>query len=284
MHQRAILDPVPAAGVHLTFHLVPGVGAAAIRAALGRIPALPGAIVGVGLPAVAAIGAAVDGLTAFPAMAGPGVAVPSTQGALWAFCGASEPGVARENACAIADAVAPGFALTDELATFVYRGGRDLTGYEDGTENPKGEAAIAAALGPGGASFVAVQRWLHDLRGFAARTGPECDAIIGRRRADNVELPDAPVHAHVRRTAQESFEPAAFMVRRSMPFGGVGQAGLQFVAFGASTSAFERAMRRMAGLEDGVPDALFQFSRPVTGGYYWCPPLADDRLDLGALA
>jgi hypothetical protein len=23
----------------------------------------------------------------------------------------------------------------------------------------------------------------------------------------------------------------------------------------------------------GVVDGLFTFSRPVTGGYYWCPPL-----------
>ena len=42
-------------------------------------------------------------------------------------------------------------------------------------------------------------------------------------------------------------------------------------------------MERMAGLEDGIPDALFTFSRPVNGGYYWCPPLKDGRLDLSLL-
>ena len=42
-------------------------------------------------------------------------------------------------------------------------------------------------------------------------------------------------------------------------------------------------MRRMVGRDDGIVDGLFTFSRPVTGGYYWCPPVVDDRLDLTAL-
>ncbi len=43
------------------------------------------------------------------------------------------------------------------------------------------------------------------------------------------------------------------------------------------------AVRRMVGEEDGITDALFRFSRPVTGGYYWCPPCTNGRLDLSAL-
>jgi putative iron-dependent peroxidase len=57
-----------------------------------------------------------------------------------------------------------------------------------------------------------------------------------------------------------------------------------FVAFGKSFDAFEAQMRRMAGLDDGIVDALFQISRPVTGAYFWCPPVRQDatgtRLDL----
>ena len=55
------------------------------------------------------------------------------------------------------------------------------------------------------------------------------------------------------------------------------------VAFGADLDRYERVLRRMAGLEDGITDALFTFSRPVTGGYYWCPPLKAGRLDLSVL-
>ncbi len=73
------------------------------------------------------------------------------------------------------------------------------------------------------------------------------------------------------------------MVRRSMPYGTVGEHGLYFVAFVAALDTFERMMARMAGLEDGIVDGVFQFSRPVSGGYYWCPPLEGEHLDLRAL-
>jgi putative iron-dependent peroxidase len=93
----------------------------------------------------------------------------------------------------------------------------------------------------------------------------------------------APPSAHVKRTAQESFEPAAFVLRRSMPWADGQRAGLVFVAFGASLEAFEAQLRRMAGLEDGITDALFGFTRPVTGAYYWCPGMCQGRLDLSDL-
>ncbi|MNR66723.1 putative deferrochelatase/peroxidase YfeX [compost metagenome] len=68
-----------------------------------------------------------------------------------------------------------------------------------------------------------------------------------------------------------------------MPFSDGEQAGLLFLAFGHSLDAFEAQLKRMAGLEDGIVDALFRFSRPTSGGYYWCPPRQHGRLDLRVL-
>ena len=73
------------------------------------------------------------------------------------------------------------------------------------------------------------------------------------------------------------------MWRRSQPWANNQGQGLEFIAYGASLDPFERMMERMAGLEDGIPDALFAFSRPVNGGYYWCPPLKGGLLDLSLL-
>jgi putative iron-dependent peroxidase len=39
----------------------------------------------------------------------------------------------------------------------------------------------------------------------------------------------------------------------------------------------------MSGLEDGIVDGLYRISTPLTGGYYWCPPLKDGRLDLSGV-
>jgi putative iron-dependent peroxidase len=188
-------------------------------------------------------------------------------------------------------ALAPEFAVRHVVDAFRHAlgesgHGRDLTGFEDGTENPVGEAAEEAAFvhgqgeGLDGSSFVAVQQWAHDLDAFEALADDERDHHIGRRLADNEEIEDSPVSAHVKRTAQESFQPPAFMLRRSMPWMMSMQAGLMFVAFGQSLYAFEAQMKRMAGRDDGVTDAMFRISRPVSGAYFWCPPMRGGRLDL----
>jgi putative iron-dependent peroxidase len=39
----------------------------------------------------------------------------------------------------------------------------------------------------------------------------------------------------------------------------------------------------MVGCDDGISDALFNFTRPLTGAYFWCPPLHNGRLDWRAL-
>jgi putative iron-dependent peroxidase len=180
------------------------------------------------------------------------------------------------------------FVLEDARSLFHYDGGRDLSGFEDGTANPTGEQADATAIVHGagaldGSSFVAVQRWIHDLQRFAAFPPERADAVIGRRLKTNEEIPDAPESAHVKRTEQEGFDPETFLVRRSMPWSDGEEHGLEFIAYNVELDAFERMLRRMLGLDDGIVDALFTFSRPVTGGYYWCPPLRSGKIDLSLL-
>ena len=94
------------------------------------------------------------------------------------------------------------------------------------------------------------------------------------------DVADRDFDKHVKRTAQESFDPEAFMLRRSMPWMMSMQAGLMFVAFGKSLYAFEAQMRRMAGLDDNILDGVFRLSKPVTGAYFWCPPMRGGQLDL----
>jgi Dyp-type peroxidase family len=123
--------------------------------------------------------------------------------------------------------------------------------YSRANRSPETAAAIVSGQGAGldGSSFVAVQRYVHDHAGFARLTPEARDHAMGRRASDNEEIADAPASAHVKRTAQESFEPTAFMVRRSMPWGGVAEHGLYFVAYGESLDRFERMLTRMAGIE-----------------------------------
>ena len=287
--QPGILAPVPSLARYVTFECVPG---GDLRGSLARlaIAADPAStVVGIGRSVVRALGREIPGLRDLQARAGAGIEVPSTPAALWCWLRGEDRGELVHRTRAVEAAVAPAVRIESIVDAFRHGASRDLTGYEDGTENPQGEAAIAAAVltgagaGLDGSSFVAVQQWQHDFDQFDAMAREEQDAAIGRRRDDNEEIDDAPPSAHVKRTAQESFDPEAFVLRRSMPWAEGARAGLVFVAFGRSFDAYEAQLNRMMGLEDGTTDALFRFTRPVTGAYFWCPPQRGTRLDLGAL-
>jgi putative iron-dependent peroxidase len=286
--QPGILAAPPVLGRSLTFRIASD---GDLRSALKRFRdgfELEWGVAGLGEPVARALGRDVPGLRVFPGLAGSGCTVPSTQQGLWVLLRGHDRGVIFDVTERIQSFLREAFILDDALDTFTYAGGKDLTGYEDGTENPRDEAAIGAALVPTGtnlegSSFVAVQRWVHDLLRFRSFPSDKRDAVMGRHADTNAEIADAPASAHVKRSAQESYDPPAFMVRRSMPWATAHEQGLEFIAYVESLDRFERVLRRMVGLDDGIVDALFSFSRPVSGGYYWCPPVAHDRLDLSRL-
>ncbi|MEP4486590.1 MAG: Dyp-type peroxidase [Halioglobus sp.] len=287
--QLSILPSPSRVARYFSFSVTPGAEPSVTREAVASLSVDENIAIGVGEPLLAFWGGTVDGLRTFPALSGPGVQAPSTQQALWCWLRGDDQGDVVNRGITLVESLGSGFTVEEIVDGFKYGSrpkGKDLTGYEDGTENPAGDAAEIAAFvsdgNPGldGSSFVAVQQWQHDLTRFRAMSQSHQDNIIGRRIADNKEIENAPASAHVKRTEQESFTPQAFLLRRSMPFAGAGGQGLHFVAFGHSLDAFEVQLRRMVGLEDGVTDGLFEFSQATSGAYYWCPPVSDGRLDL----
>jgi porphyrinogen peroxidase len=287
--QSAILSPVPAHARYFQFNARAGAETKPVLAELAARPMEAGVVIGFGPGLVKSLGVTIDGHRPFPAISGPGIEIPSTQADIWIWIGGADRGDIAKTGNALTALLSPTFDRVVLTDGFMHAGGRDLTGYEDGTENPEGDAAVDAAIvqdstpNMNGSSFVAAQQWVHDLSYFGSLGEPERDNIIGRRISDNEEIDDAPISAHVKRTAQESFDPEAFVLRRSMPFADETGEGLMFVAFGKSLDAFEAQLRRMAGEEDGVVDGLFRFSRPMSGGYFWCPPVKHEHLNLIAL-
>jgi porphyrinogen peroxidase len=287
--QTGVLLPQPAVARYLTFVLADNARARDALQTLCKQIDGDRCVVGFGESLIESLDANIVGLKPFPALTGAGVEIPATPGALWCWLRGDDRGELLTEARRIEKQLAPAFELSQSVDAFKYDVGRDLTGYQDGTENPSGDDAIAAAIASGrgrgldGSSFVAVQQWLHNMDRFEALPAHEQDNSIGRRKSDNEELTDAPESSHVKRTAQESFSPEAFVLRRSMPWSNQTQLGLMFVAFGNSFDAFEAQLRRMTGLDDGIADAIFKFTRPITGNYYWCPPMREGRLDLSAV-
>ncbi|MGD2121830.1 MAG: Dyp-type peroxidase [Gemmatimonadota bacterium] len=292
--QPGILLPVPQCCRYLTFGLIPGAEPTQALTDLKELGIGETMVVGIGKSVVSALGHEVPGLRSFPSLVGPGVDIPATPAGLWIWLRGEDPGKLVHTTNRLKSLLSSAFRLDEVMGGFKYDEtpeglGRDLSGYEDGTENPEDaeaeEAAVVSGMGEGldGSSFVATQKWVHELSIFNRMSEKERDNVIGRRSSDNEELDDAPDSAHVKRTAQEDFEPEAFVVRRSMPWADAGGEGLEFVSFGASLDAFEAQLTRMSGLEDGTVDALFRFSRPVTGAYFWCPPVSEGKLNLDAI-
>lgn len=287
--QAAILLPLPPLARYLSFSLEPGAPPGTCLRLLADLADGERTLVGLGHVLVSALGAEIPGLRSFPTFAGPGLELPATPAALWLWMRGDDRGELLHRTRHLEQALAPVFRLDDTRDAFLHGGGRDLSGYEDGTENPVGDAAQSTAIitagqpGLGGSSFVAVQRWAHDLARFERMPVEEQDAAIGRRRVDNEEIETAPESAHVKRTAQESFTPEAFVLRRSMPWSENNRGGLMFVAFVASFDPFEAQLRRMIGIDDGIVDALFSFTRPESGAYFWCPAISNGKLDLSPL-
>ena len=173
-HQPAVLLPPPARGRVLTLRrrLGADLGVAVARLAAGFDPAL-GAF-GLGSPLTRALGVDVAGLRPFPSLDAP-FEIPVTQGDLWLSLRGADATELFDRGEAVAALLGEDFAIEDAKETFHYAGGRDLTGYEDGTANPPAEEAEAVAICGAdtvlpGSSFVAVQRWVHDLSAFRRRS------------------------------------------------------------------------------------------------------------------
>ena len=248
--------------------------------------AAPDVVLGLGEPLLQAVAAQVPGYAAYERLSHGRHTLPATPHALWTLVPGASASAVFETSERLKRQLAPHLRVAEATPLFNYRQGRDLTGYVDGSANPQGDEAWAAALVPEGplqgASFALVQRWLHFRERFAALPQAERDDTIGRRLADNEEMEDAPASAHIKRTEQEDFEPPAFMLRRSMPWGDVRRHGLQFMAYMSSLDKAQRMLRRMMGLEDGVADALLGHSQAETGAYYFVPPVREGRLVLPA--
>lgn len=215
---------------------------------------------------------------------------PGTQGDILMWAHGERHDLNLDCAMRIGNALSGIATLELELHGFSYLDSRDFTGFVDGTANPRDAQARAAALVPegrtgAGGSFVLTQQWVHDLARFGQLGQAEQESVIGRTRADSIELEDAPPTAHVRRTDVQVDGQELKIYRRSAPWGGLRQHGLYFLAFSREIMVFAMQLDRMFGrAEDGLVDRLTEFSTPVSGAYWYAPPVEALAALLGGAA
>ncbi|MCU1580443.1 MAG: Dyp-type peroxidase [Rhodoglobus sp.] len=173
-------------------------------------------------------------------------------------------------------------AVVDEVQGFRYFDTRDLLGFVDGTENPTGRGMAAASLigqeDPdfAGGSYVVVQKYLHDLDAWNALATSTQEHIVGRTKADNLELDSAPGSHKELTTITDADGTEHDILRDNMPFGrpGSGEFGTYFIGYAGDLSVIERMLERMfVGEPPGSYDRILDFSTAVTGSAYFVPSL-----------
>ena len=187
-----------------------------------------------------------------------------------------------ELATQIMERIGDTVSVADEVHGFRYFEDRDVIGFVDGTENPRGDAARDAAIvgdeDPtfAGGSYVIVQKYLHDMKGWNALPVEAQERIIGRRKLSDIELDDAekPASAHNALTVIEENGKELKILRDNMPFGrpGHGEFGTYFIGYSRSPRITETMLQNMfVGRPPGNYDRLLDFSRAVTGSLFFVP-------------
>ena len=179
--------------------------------------------------------------------------------------------------------------VVDEVHGFRSFDERDLLGFVDGTENPEGKAAPAAALiGDedaefAGGSYVIVQKYVHDIEAWEALPVSEQERAVGRTKLDDIEMPDdqKPADSHVAlNTIVDEHGDERQIVRVNMPFGKVGadEFGTYFIGYARTPAVIEEMLQNMfIGKPPGNTDRILDFSTAVTGNLFFVPTV--DLLD-----
>jgi len=170
--------------------------------------------------------------------------------------------------------------LAEEVHGFRHLGGRDMIGFVDGTENPKGAEIVPATIVGAedrefaGGSYVSVQRYIHDLRRWERKSVAAQEKVIGRTKPTDIEIPDArklPT-AHLSRVVIEEGGEELQILRRSLPYGTLDEIGLYFIAYGRTPHNFRKMLNRMMRHDHaGHYDHLMDFVHAVTGASFFAP-------------
>ncbi|SIS99276.1 Dyp-type peroxidase [Neptunomonas antarctica] len=220
--------------------------------------------------------------TSFPVLHG-ATNAPSTPADILLHLRSNRRDITFELARALMALLGDAVDVVEDVSCFRYLDARDLTGFVDGTENPEGEHRKDVALvgeedaAFAGGSYIHLQRYIHNLNQWSQQSVKEQEDTYGRTKDDNVEYPSSekPLTAHTKRASlKDSAGDSIEILRHSMPYGNVTEAGLVFASYCHTPENFTLILKSMVeGDSHGHSDRLMQFTTAVTGQAFFAPPL-----------
>ena len=201
---------------------------------------------------------------------------PATPGDILLHFRANTYDLCHEMARQVLDQLGDAARVIDETHGFKYLDQRDLLGFVDGTANPLAEEALDTVLlgddadYPRG-SYVTVQKYIHDLAKWNELSTEEQEKVIGRTKADDIELDDdtKPTNSHV---ALNDLEEDIY--RENMVFGSfaAGEMGTYFIGYAKDPeNVMERLRNMFIGKPEGNYDRILDFSTALTGTNFFVP-------------
>jgi porphyrinogen peroxidase len=218
----------------------------------------------------------------FPELIGARHHAPATAGDLLFHIRGESMDVCFELGGRVLASMAGAVTVVDEVHGFRFFEQRDLLGFVDGTENPDGPEAVDAVQVSedpdfADASYVHVQKYVHDMAAWNALSVTEQELVIGRTKLEDIEMDDAvkPANSHLALNVIEDEDGNELqIVRANMPFGtlGNGESGTYYIAYAADPEVTERMLRNMfIGDPPGNTDRILDFSTAVTGTMFFVP-------------
>jgi porphyrinogen peroxidase len=296
---QRILTPLTEAAIFLVLTVAPG-GEDTVRELLADVSALKRSV-GFRIPegelvCVTGIGSVLwdrlfgsdhprpADLHPFPGFTGSQHTAPATAGDLLFHIRAHRLDLCFELSTRLVDRLDGAAKVIDEVHGFRSFDERDLLGFVDGTENPEGQAAVNAVVVTkddearfAGASYVIVQKYVHDMGAWNALSVEQQELAIGRTKLDDIELPDEvkPANSHVAlNTIEDENGVQQQIMRFNMPFGRVGarEFGTYFIGYAKTAALIEQMLTNMfIGSPPGNYDRVLDFSTAVTGSLFFVP-------------
>lgn len=174
--------------------------------------------------------------------------------------------------------------LVEQVKGFRYLDGRDLTGFVDGTENPKGlhKREVALVNEEEDAKFVKgsylhIQRYRHNMALWQNLSVKDQEDTYGRTKRDDVEYASADKAntAHTKRANLKDKEGNSLeILRQSMPYGHMKIQGLFFISYCHTPDNFELILNSMIkGDAHGNSDHILKYTQAETGASFFAPSI-----------